>query len=285
MEGYKRHSERAFRAVLLGRIAVQDVVSALVRSKHSGSSFVQGNAARIRAQARPHRRDDRAYVRRPRCGRLCRGRNRHEHVSGDDDQDGHRNARHGHAADCLVGGVRACRLPHVVGDDGRHDGAERRTNGADPCRHRPQTGESWPAIGGDRPVCRGLSRHMGDLQSHRHDVAMGTPIPGHSHRNDGDRQPDHRRSGSHRRRPLSAHAIQICLSHALPKPFDLHPSPLASWQGWRLPDGHRARRLLPWVLLVPDDSPVLRGDHEPHLDLPASRYMSGSRSLPPVTAG
>jgi hypothetical protein len=67
-------------------------------------------------------------------------------------------------------------FPDVVRDDGRHDGAERRTHGTHPRRYRPQTGECRPHTGGHCDLCCGLPYCLDGLQPCCHRLPMGTRV-------------------------------------------------------------------------------------------------------------
>jgi predicted metal-binding membrane protein len=65
------------------------------------------------------------------------------------------------------------------------------------------------------------------------------------------------RGNPRRCRIMAAHTNQACLPASVPIAGRVSCRTLACRRRWRVPNGVGARRLLPWMLLVPDDAAVL----------------------------
>src|SRR2546429_539583 len=65
---------------------------------------------------------------------------------------------------------------------------------------------------------------------------------------------------------LSTHAVEACVSQALPQSAPVHDASLAQRHIWGVAHGHRARGVLSGVLLAVDGAPLRGWRHESLLD-------------------
>ena len=111
-----------------------------------------------------------------------------------------------------------------------------------------------------------ISECLGGVQRRRHCASV---VPG-AHRSSlvdhGHEQFVVGRGDPCRGGRMAAHADQECLPSPLSLAVELPVAQLAARISRRIPNGFGTRRLLPRMLLVPDEPPILRRHHEPLLD-------------------